>query len=71
MTAMLKQFGTADGAEFRQIMMGVTGFGVNVIVLGMAVYMMVHGTKTIKSMMRFDESSSRVLFSLVFLIYGI
>lgn len=49
-TAMLTQFGTADDAEFRQIMMAVTGFGVNVIVLGMAVYMMVHGTKTIKSM---------------------
>lgn len=49
-TAMLTQFGRADDAEFRQIMMAVTGFGVSVIVLGMAVYMMIHATKTIKFM---------------------
>lgn len=47
-TAMLTQFGTADDAEFRQIMMAATGFGVSAVVLGMAVYMIVHATKTIK-----------------------
>lgn len=49
-TAMLMQFGTADDAGFRRIMMTATGFGVNVIVLGMAVYMIVHATKTLKNM---------------------
>lgn len=47
-TAMLTQFGTVDDAGFRQIMMAATGFGVSAVVLGMAVYMIVHATKTIK-----------------------
>lgn len=49
-TAMLTQFGRADDAGFRQIMMTATGFGVSAIVLGMAVYMIVHATKIIKLM---------------------
>lgn len=49
-TAMLTQFGRADDKEFRQIMMAATGFGISAIVLGMAVYMIVHATKTIKIM---------------------
>lgn len=49
-TAMLTQFGTADDTGFKQIMMAATGFGISAIVLGMAVYMIVHATKTIKIM---------------------
>lgn len=49
-TAMLTQFGSADDAASRQIMMAATGFGVSAIVLGMAVYMIVHATKIIKTM---------------------
>lgn len=49
-TAMLTQFGTADDAGFKQIMMAATGFGISAIVLGMAVYMIIHATKTIKIM---------------------
>lgn len=48
-TAMLTQFGAADDADFRQIMTASTGAGVSVIVLGMAVYMIVHATKSLKS----------------------
>lgn len=49
-TAMLTQFGADDDAGFRQVMMAATGFGVSVIVLGMAVYMILHATKTLKNM---------------------
>lgn len=48
-TAMLTQFGQAEEAGFRQIMMAVTGFCVSAIVLGMAVYMIIHATKSIKN----------------------
>lgn len=49
-TAMLTQFGGADDARFRQIMMAATGLCISAIVLGMAVYMIIHATKTIKVM---------------------
>ncbi|MDE6015994.1 MAG: hypothetical protein K2H41_09900 [Acetatifactor sp.] len=48
-TAMLTQFGAGDDAAFRQIMTASTGAGVSVIVLGMAIYMIVHATKSLKS----------------------
>lgn len=47
-TAMLAQFGGNDDAAFRQIMTLATGAGVCVIVLGMAVFMLVKSTKTLK-----------------------
>lgn len=49
-TAMITQFGAADDEGFRQMMMSATGFAVNAIVLGMAVYMIVHATKILRSM---------------------
>ncbi|MDE5931568.1 MAG: hypothetical protein K2H40_03660 [Lachnospiraceae bacterium] len=47
-TAMLTQFGTVDDADFRQIMTASTGAGVSIIVLGMAVYMIIHATRRVK-----------------------
>lgn len=47
-TAMLTQFGTADDADFRQIMTASTGAGVSIIVLGMAIYMIIHATRRMK-----------------------
>lgn len=47
-TAMLTQFGAADDPMFRQIMTASTGAGISVIVLGMAVFMIVHATKQLK-----------------------
>ncbi|MBD5546261.1 MAG: hypothetical protein HDQ97_02475 [Lachnospiraceae bacterium] len=47
-TAMLTQFGAADDADFRKIMTASTGAGVSVIVLGMAVYMIVYATKSLR-----------------------
>lgn len=47
-TAMLTQFGTAEDAGFRQVITSCTGAGVSLIVVGMAVYMIIHGTKELK-----------------------
>lgn len=47
-TAMLTQFGAADDADFRQIMTASTGAGVSIIVLGMAIYMIIHATRRVK-----------------------
>ena len=47
-TAMLTQFGAAGDENFRRIMTASTGAGVCTIVLGMAVYMMIHATKSMK-----------------------
>ena len=55
-TAMLTQFGAGDDAAFRQIMTASTGAGVSVIVLGMAIYMIVHATKSLKSGNRKGEA---------------
>lgn len=48
-TAMLTQFGASDDVSFRQVMMAATGFGVSAIVLGMAIYMILHATKALKN----------------------
>lgn len=48
-TAMLTQFGAANDAEFRQVMKISTGAGVSIIVLGMAIYMIVHATKCLRN----------------------
>lgn len=47
-TAMLTQFGTAEDVRFRQVMTSCTGAGVNLIVAGMAAYMIIRGTKELK-----------------------
>lgn len=47
-TAMLTQFGTGRDGVFRQLMTALTGAGVSVLVLGMAVYMIIKTTKQIK-----------------------
>lgn len=47
-TAMLTQFGAADDPAFRQIMTASTGAGISLIVLGMAVFMIVHSTRQLK-----------------------
>lgn len=47
-TAMLTQFGAADEPKFRQTMTASTGAGVSMIVVGMAVFMIVHSTKQLK-----------------------
>lgn len=49
-TAMLTQFDTANDPVFRQIMTGTTGAAVCILVLGMAVFMMVHATKQLKQL---------------------
>lgn len=48
-TAMLTQFGAADDANFRRIMTASTGAGVSLVVLGMAVYMIIHATGKLKN----------------------
>ncbi|MCM1253328.1 MAG: hypothetical protein NC321_10945 [Clostridium sp.] len=47
-TAMLTQFGAADDADFRRMMTASTGAGVGIIVLGMAVFMIIHSTRQIR-----------------------
>lgn len=47
-TAMLSQFGGADGAGFREAMTAATGGGVCAVILGMAVFMIVWSTKGIR-----------------------
>ena len=47
-TAMLNAFGTENGSEFRQLMTALTGAAVCLMILAMAIYMIVHGTKEIK-----------------------
>lgn len=47
-TAMLSQFGASDDRLFRHIMTASSGGTVCALVLGMAVYMIVHATKQLK-----------------------
>lgn len=47
-TAMLTQFGAAEDPLFRRIMTAATGTGISMIVLGMAVFMIVHSTRQLK-----------------------
>ncbi len=49
-TAMLAQFGSNDDLAFRKTMTGATGGSICIIVLGMAVYMIVKSTKSIKQL---------------------
>lgn len=48
-TAMLAQFDAENGPRFRQLMTGLTGGGVCLIVLVMAVFMIVQSTKQLKN----------------------
>lgn len=47
-TAMLSRFGGGDGTQFHQALLGTTGGGVCVFVLGMALYMVVYAAKELK-----------------------
>lgn len=47
-TAMLTQFGAANDPAFRQVMTASTGAGISVLVLGMAIFMIVHSAKQMK-----------------------
>lgn len=47
-TAMLSQFGSGDSPVFRRAMTSATGAVVCLIVLGMAVYMLIYSTKSLK-----------------------
>lgn len=52
-TAMIAQYGESD--LFRQVMVGLTGAGVSIIVLGMSVYMIVHANRSIKALSKNDS----------------
>ena len=56
-TAMVSQFGGDDDSNFRQIMTGVTGGGVCVIVLGMAIFMIVRSSINLKKI-RLDNNDT-------------
>ena len=47
-TAMLTRFGAADDPMFRKAMTASTGAGISILVLGMAVFMIVHSTRQLK-----------------------
>ena len=47
--AMLTAFGQESSRLFRQIMLGVTGAGVALFVIGMAVYMIAHADKNLRA----------------------
>lgn len=49
-TAMLSQFGRDNDPAFRQIMTAGTGAGVCALILGMAVFMIVHATKRLEKL---------------------
>lgn len=51
-TAMLTQFGQADGQEFRRIMTAATGAVVCLMVLGLAVYMIVRSAREYRRIVR-------------------
>lgn len=53
-TAMLSQFGGDNTEAFRKIMTGCTGAGVCGIILGIAVYMIAQGTKSLRSLEKED-----------------
>lgn len=49
-TAMLTQFGAADDPAFRQTMTASTGVGISLLVLGMAVFMILHSTRQLRGL---------------------
>ena len=49
-TAMLAQFGGDDGPLFRKIMTGATGGSICVIVLGMAIFMIIKSSRSLKQL---------------------
>ena len=49
-TAMISQFGDSNDTLFRLIMIACTGTGVCAIILGMAIYMIIHASKELKRM---------------------
>lgn len=49
-TAMLAQFGEETNLQFRQLMTGLTGCGVCLIVLAIAIYMIIKATRQLKKL---------------------
>ena len=49
-TAMITQFGDSGDALFRMVMVGCTGAGICAIILGMAVFMLIHATKQLRGL---------------------
>ena len=47
-TAMLSQFGAENSIEFKRVMVAATGAGVSVVIVTMAIYMIIHGSREIK-----------------------
>ena len=45
---MLTTFGTNEGQRFRQIMMASSGGVISMFIVGMAIFMIVNGTKKLK-----------------------
>ena len=48
-TAMLHQFGSADGARFFAVMIGISGFGFTIAYTIIGIYMIVNATRNLKS----------------------
>ena len=48
-TAMLAQFGGENSESFRLVMTSLTGIGVSLIVLGMAVFMIVRANSLLRN----------------------
>lgn len=55
-TAMLTRFGAADDPMFRKAMTASTGAGISILVLGMAIFMIVHSTRRLKQMKQETEA---------------
>ena len=58
-TAMLTQFGAAEDPLFRKTMTAATGAGVCLLVLGMAVFMIVHSTRRLAAGVPNDSEKTR------------
>ncbi|MGN0415402.1 MAG: hypothetical protein ACI4FX_07915 [Agathobacter sp.] len=56
-TAMLTQFGADRDADFRQMMSAVTGAGMSILVLGMAVYMIARTTNQIHKIKKTEDAT--------------
>lgn len=56
-TAMLTQFNDKEGPEFRQLMTGITGGCVCMIVLMIAVFMMIQSTKQLNILKKMEENT--------------
>ena len=54
---MMTQFNDKEGPEFRQLMTGITGGCVCMIVLMIAVFMMIQSTKQLNILKKMEENT--------------